>query len=454
MKTLSILVVEDRAPAGSNLNTAEPHYLKLRNCVELICNELMVYSLNLKYAIPVRLGHDYNEPYYSVPAQWALYLSSNEGTNVLLPLSLSVRGPKINNGKLPISCTSNWRPCSKSSGYYRYFTWQMLKCFSVMIPASGGHAALTLLGYSMILHYMQQGQATASAEYAGDIRVFTWLLRKPCKLVRLQDFTLTHTGTESEKQCELTRSMIRIFSERSKELSSEATSYPATSETGGDEVRGIGEDEGTAFCSTDNRLQSAGMKGFKVKGEPEEKNEPNTRREYSSTSLIWKSYKEQLQRGLYRVNDMPKCCFMSCPRPQDAFSKYCDAHSTALIEYVATHKSWLPTTVEWTSCPTPDTRIELQLLKAWHSHSPEDVWIVDFEFVTVGGTASPIPVQLAIRQIDGVLLLETNVDYCLSFDEFSDNIGPLRTERYLVPQILQRCYGSGPRTNGLAPTEI
>ncbi|OJZ83217.1 hypothetical protein ASPFODRAFT_49861 [Aspergillus luchuensis CBS 106.47] len=151
---------------------------------------------------------------------------------------------------------------------------------------------------------------------------------------------------------------------------------------------------------------------------------------------------------------MPKCCFMSCPRPQDALSKYCDTHSTALIEYVATHKSWLPTTVEWTPCPTPDTKIELQLLKDWHTHSPKDVWIVDFEFVTVGGTASPIPVQLAIRQIDGVLLLETNVDYCLSFDEFSENIGPLRTERYLVPQILQRCYGSGPRTNGLAPTEI
>ncbi|KAF7593697.1 hypothetical protein BBP40_010989 [Aspergillus hancockii] len=117
-----------------------------------------------------------------------------------------------------------------------------------------------------------------------------------------------------------------------------------------------------------------------------------------------------MRDGFWTVEGKPKCGLTICPWPQDATFTYCSEHSAAIIEYIAADKSWLPVTAKWTPLVTDETRPGISILTEWHTGRARDLWIIDFEFETLSNGASPTPIQLAIRQIDGTLLLKENVD--------------------------------------------
>ncbi|KAF7625235.1 hypothetical protein AFLA_002108 [Aspergillus flavus NRRL3357] len=68
------------------------YYQDLKNCVAIVCRELLKASDNIEYVIPVRVGFDYDAPYASTPTQWGAILSFLDNVEILLPLALSMRG--------------------------------------------------------------------------------------------------------------------------------------------------------------------------------------------------------------------------------------------------------------------------------------------------------------------------------------------------------------------------
>ncbi|GAB1193697.1 hypothetical protein APSETT444_002921 [Aspergillus pseudonomiae] len=86
------LTQEDIPPSLRQGNTRF-YYQDLKNCVAIVCRELLKASDKLECVIPVRVGFDYDEPYASAPTQWGAILSFHDNVEILLPLALSMRGP-------------------------------------------------------------------------------------------------------------------------------------------------------------------------------------------------------------------------------------------------------------------------------------------------------------------------------------------------------------------------
>jgi hypothetical protein len=102
---------------------------------------------------------------------------------------------------------------------------------------------------------------------------------------------------------------------------------------------------------------------------------------------------------------------------------------------------------------TKDVESDLRILKDNYSSNPRNTWIIDFEYITLTRGASIIPVQFAIRQLNGDLLLANNVEYDLTLVQFLDRIGSVQDPKKHMGSIFTRCYNSL-RTNGLKPSQI
>lgn len=103
---------------------------------------------------------------------------------------------------------------------------------------------------------------------------------------------------------------------------------------------------------------------------------------------------------------------------------------------------------------TEETRDTLRQLKDMYYSEPEKTWIMDFEFITMPAGYSPIPLQLAIRQIDGKLFYSGNVDYAMSMkDMICQNSSYVSDKHQMMSTLFLRCYGAL-KTNGEPPSII
>jgi hypothetical protein len=71
---------------------------------------------------------------------------------------------------------------------------------------------------------------------------------------------------------------------------------------------------------------------------------------------------------------------------------------------------------------TPNVNQEqhrLNLLKKWFEQTSK-TWLIDFEFVQLIGDQSPIPIQMSIRQLDGKVIFECNVNHNVTWSQFRD----------------------------------
>jgi hypothetical protein len=159
-----------------------------------------------------------------------------------------------------------------------------------------------------------------------------------------------------------------------------------------------------------------------------------------------------------RINDKKRCKYYSCPEPQDApVSYYCRHHSESLINYVMNPVEPLKQPAYHSQSReinmTDESRAILNQLKSLYEQ-PEMTWIVDFEYISMPKRYSPIPLQLAIRQLDGKLLYQGNIHYDMSMQEFMDATSSYVSQKHgMMGTVFVRCYG-GLNTNGETPLQV
>jgi hypothetical protein len=109
---------------------------------------------------------------------------------------------------------------------------------------------------------------------------------------------------------------------------------------------------------------------------------------------------------------------------------------------------------EWKhAMPIPENvRASIGVFRRFHEHQLKDLWVVDFEFVSVS-EYSPVPTQIAIRLLNGDLLLRTNINYDMSLAVFIEKIAQVLTRSHYIGEGFLNSYRSN-ETNGLRPLEI
>jgi hypothetical protein len=168
--------------------------------------------------------------------------------------------------------------------------------------------------------------------------------------------------------------------------------------------------------------------------------------------------KLSVRKSLEHINGEKRCLYYTCSEPQEVpISYYCRHHSESLINYVINpiEQINLPTRREQEReiNITDQTRDILQQLKVLYER-PEKTWILDFEYISMPKRYSPIPLQLAIRQLDGKLLYQGNVDYGLSMKEFMNATSSYVSKKHgMMGTLFLGCYG-GLSTNGETALQI
>ncbi|KAB8278990.1 hypothetical protein BDV30DRAFT_233440 [Aspergillus minisclerotigenes] len=169
--------------------------------------------------------------------------------------------------------------------------------------------------------------------------------------------------------------------------------------------------------------------------------------------------RSSIQRAVLKnyslVDGEKKCLILTCPLLQELYSGYCKHHSSRIIQYVSSLKAMgaeLPMP-QWELKLTDEATTDVKALSTSYHKSPQSTWVIDFEYITLGGGMSPIPLQFAIRQLDGKLLLAENVHYGLSLEDFLVKLNAWERADRHVQCLFTRCYRDIV-TNGLRPDEI
>ncbi|KAJ0413430.1 hypothetical protein BJY00DRAFT_322035 [Aspergillus carlsbadensis] len=98
-----------------------------------------------------------------------------------------------------------------------------------------------------------------------------------------------------------------------------------------------------------------------------------------------------------------------------------------------------------------DYRKKLQLKLMYDQ--PENNWIIDFEYASMPKRYSPVPLQLAIRQLDGKLVFSCNINYNLSMEKFIEMTSSYASDKNgMMGTLFLRCYDDV-RTNGKTPLQ-
>lgn len=188
------------------------------------------------------------------------------------------------------------------------------------------------------------------------------------------------------------------------------------------------------------------------------KQDTHTVRERESREKLMHALKLSAQKNLDYINGEKRCIYYTCPELQAAPSSYyCHHHSRSLIAHVTNSPQPINSSVyqehEQNVSLTEQTRGILQRLKILYGR-PEKTWILDFEYVSMPKRYSPIPLQLAIRQLDGKLLYQGNIDYGMSINNFMHAISSYVSDKHrMMGTLFLRCYGEL-STNGHTPLQI
>ncbi|KAJ5501564.1 hypothetical protein N7453_006381 [Penicillium expansum] len=413
----------------------------------------------LESAIPVRIGFDYDEPFQGAPTHWAIKLLLNTKAEFLLPLSLCLRG-SIKHEVVPdtlllqgwtmdyemLKCKTRKRQRIEerenairySQEFYRK-SQPIFEKFRLSPVLYIEDVEMLFLGsqswrprrfsptwtlYSTILHSSYRSGDTLTPIYGKytDIKSFvdSIVTRAPqvsfsapavrdFQLVSLDHFYLVPQVSENT-----------VLSQFSKHL----------------EVSDTRPGRGLRLESIEETLRQ----------------DAHTTREREFREKLVHALKLSVQKSLKHINGEKRCLYYTCPEPQVVpISYYCHHHSESLINYVMNP-------VEPINLPayreqereiniTDQTRVILQQLKVLYGR-PEKTWILDFEYISMPKRYSPIPLQLAIRQLDGKLLYQGNIDYGLSMKEFMYTTSPYVSDKHgMMGTLFLRCYG-GLNTNG------
>ncbi|KAL2814984.1 hypothetical protein BJX63DRAFT_186835 [Aspergillus granulosus] len=160
-----------------------------------------------------------------------------------------------------------------------------------------------------------------------------------------------------------------------------------------------------------------------------------------------------IQKNSELVDGDRKCGIPTCPLRHKPGSRYCIYHSAAISDLVLGFEFTDLKLPKWQLKLEPAAVDELQALKEQYERGSQTTWVIDVEFYVMKGGISPIPFQIAIRQLDGKLLLSTNVDYDLSLQRFLDQTKDEGTIKRILPSLFRRYYGCE-RTNGMKPSKI
>ncbi|KAL5339352.1 hypothetical protein BJX70DRAFT_397802 [Aspergillus crustosus] len=469
--------LERRAPLTgytTSQDQVEPYYTEMENCISLICRNFVRLCNKLVSALPLRIGSGYDVPYPGAPMQWALLLTFKDDQEILLPLALSLHGQECDAGSLKNTLyLQGWtidhgfllRPegleSSKRAEYYKSLE-EVSRVFRVVPvlhikdieflfkrPQPGWRARRYASIWTL---YMGPIHANYQCEtyYSPVIGVFSdvglllnsvlergarvsfqkTLTGLPFELVKLRQFSIENcNGHPEEGLLVLTQALVgglRPNSQISLDDGGEHTPAPVTA------------------------LKPASIH-----------NAPELRRSYLKKKKQRHSERTALLGTLQApcrfVDGLRKCELPTCPLPaQQPKSNFCTYHTETLLKHLEAAEEIDIRHGKWQlSCERLDDerKKDLRALKKCYAEMPHKTWVIDFEFITLGGKWSPIPLQLAIRTIDGKLLLAENVDYNLKAEEMLAQIAALGSVPQRMASFLRRCYGEA-KTNGRTPKEL
>jgi hypothetical protein len=412
-------------------------------------------------ALPIRIEFDYDEPFKAAPQQWALKLSFDGGKEVILPLALCLNGSvkdivapdtlylqgwtkdhgllacdkaKREHGKREVVIKHMRHYYTSSQPIFDKFKFSpvlhvadvdmlFLRKKSTWRPRR--FAAVWIL-YSTILHTNYRHKSPMTPTYGAYMNIALMVEKvfekglevtfnippiKPFQLVKLSQFTLEQGTSESDQN-------------------------PTDNNSGFSTTKHI-----------ENHLSS-------------EKVVSNSEKKF--LQALHRAFKSNAGRGLKYVDDQRRCMYYSCPMPwESSKTYYCSYHTRELIKHFVGASDLTRHTIT-TPAPSHQLRIAsgldhprstLEKLAVMYS-KPKKTWVMDFEFINPFHQYSPIPLQVAIRQIDGELLYSGNVDYQLSMQEYIDTASPYVSQKHgMMGTIFLRCY-KGLQTNGESPLAI
>ncbi|KAE8158795.1 hypothetical protein BDV40DRAFT_307507 [Aspergillus tamarii] len=490
--------------------SVRPCYDEVKYCVALICQSIATSSRKVTSALPVRIELDYDCPYPGAPAQWAILLSFGD-EELLLPLALSLWGPQTMNASRPnILYLQGWTidhgirksPREfKVKEYYRNIE-RLFKVFkhSTMLHVMDVEPLFlraedrwrprrytsTWTLYTTPIHANYacsrsyspiQGRFMAIELLVNDVH--RWGSRvafkkdnihKPFQLLRLRDFTLHRpTPQPCDHLYSLTEKLVEgVRPQGLKEAYSDEVEDFTTSKMvkDGEDMSTTSytmpqsQEPGTGIDGAHDVTDSiAGPEDFADATDAEEVDEATQHNPTGHMKKRRQNQQSSMQRAVLKnyslADGEKKCLILTCPLPQELYSGYCQHHSLRIIQYVSSLKAMgaeLPMP-QWGLKLTDDALTDVKAL--WESlhWCPHSTWVIDFEYITLGGGMSPIPLQFAIRQLDGKLLLAENVHYGLSLENFLAKLNNWEITDRHVQLLFTRCYGDI-MTNGLRPDEI
>ncbi|KAL4794583.1 hypothetical protein BDV19DRAFT_399273 [Aspergillus venezuelensis] len=411
-----------------------PCYRELEKCVNLICEQLIAANSKLESAIPIRIGFDYDKPFPRAPQQWATVLVLRSKVELLLPLSLCLRG-SVGHEVVPDTLVlQGWTT-----------DYEIMKCKPR--KRQGDEERELAIKLSQVFYKASQSLFEA---------LRTWRLRRFSPMWTVYS-TILHssyrsgdTWTPIYGQYTDVGDLVDAIVVKSPRASFSVPAFQSFQLVWlGDFVLSHRVSEKVIISQFSNHLGVTGellMTGLRL--EPVEealKQDVKTAHERDVRAKIVHAIKLSIQKSQELIDGQARCLYYTCPEPQRGLSSYCcHHHSTSLINYVMDASSSLgPADNIGPSrevCITDESRKSLQQLKALYAR-PEKTWILDFEYVSRPKQYSPIPLQLAIRQFDGRLLYAANTYYGLSIREFLDATSPYVSDAYgMVGTSFLGCY--------------
>ncbi|KAE8383492.1 hypothetical protein BDV26DRAFT_301652 [Aspergillus bertholletiae] len=468
-----------RAPIGGNKGSHElvrAFYDEVKYCVALICQSIATSSSMVNSALPVRIELDYDYPYPGAPTQWAILFSFGD-EELLLPLALSLWGPQTMNASKPnILYLQGWtidpgiRTTPRESKIKEHSTvlyvtdveplflraedrWRPRRYTSTWaLHTTPIHANYACSGFYSTIHgrYMDIELLVNSIFQLGSRVIFMKdATRKPFELLRLRGFSLHRpTSRPYDHLYSLTEKLIKGVRPQALEAlySDEVEHFTPTQVAKGEEdismlqSRGLGR--GTAgthgvTCSIAELEDTVNVTDIDEVGEDTlyHNNGPMKKRRLNQCSAMQRVVLKNYMLELY--------------------SGYCKHHSSRILQYVSSLKSTgveLPMP-QWELNLTNDAATDVKNLSDSYHKNRQKTWVIDFEYITLSGGMSPIPLQFAIRQLDGKLLLAENVHYDLSLEGFLAKLATWEPVDRHAQVLFTRCY-SDIMTNGLRPEEI
>ncbi|GKZ17402.1 hypothetical protein AbraIFM66951_004702 [Aspergillus brasiliensis] len=277
-----------------------------------------------------------------------------------------------------------------------------------------------------------------------EVSLRTNVKHEPFQLLKMGDLSLTFSRNETfDRLFTLTKALTNNVESwiKLKHVSEDIDDWPDF--TGG--MNECDPSSSKGITSDDSVLEEVPQTG----GVLDEQTNPSKLKYLKRQASLLKA----IHKNFDMVDGVRKCGIPTCPLRHKPGSRFCIYHSEAISDLVLEFKFTDLVLPKWTLKLVPDAVGELKALKQQYENRPQHTWVIDTEFYNLKGGMSPIPFQIAIRQLDGKLLLSTNVDYDISLQDFSDQTTDWGTMKRSMPILFRRYYG-GEKTNGMKPDQI